>query len=375
MIKRIELENFKCHRRFEEDLNQITILTGGNAAGKSSVVQAILLAVKSYQNIDKHYVKSNDVCGLNLGLPITIISENFDDGIIKIGIRISDKDISMCDHEVWLRLNEMEETSFEICRCEEMLQALEGSSSILKQNIYYINAERTGPRIVYHMDNDRNDYVGAFGEYTGYVINETDKEQRLNANFSLPVALKISSINRFSANCEEWLRTIIPGTSLQYSVDMEKDMSMLKFQNDGEFYLPPATGFGISYVLPIIVQGLLASMKENAVLLVENPEAHLHPYSQSAIGKFLAYMAACGVQVIVETHSEHVIDGCRLQLAYQGKCDFMKTIFFSKSNQESVYREIRTKESGELEEWPEGFFDQKRLDLRELLELRRKCTK
>lgn len=373
MIERIELENFKCHRKFEGDLNQINLLAGGNAAGKSSIIQAILLAVKSYQNLDMKCVKTNDVCGLNLGLPISIISENFDNGIVKINIRIVNGNRN--DHEVVLRLNEMDETSFEICKCEEMLWDLEVPSSILKQNIYYLNAERLGPRIVYDMSNDRNDYVGTYGEYTGYVINEIDKQQRLTSNLSLPDALKISTISRFSANCEEWLQTIIPGTTLQYAVDMEKNMSMLKFQNDGDYYLPPATGFGISYVLPIIVQALLASMKENSILLIENPEAHLHPYSQSAIGKFLAYVAVCGVQIIVETHSEHVIDGCRLQLAYLKKCDLMKTIFFSKADRESIYKDIRTEENGELAEWPEGFFDQKRLDLRELLEMRRRCVK
>ena len=360
MIERIVLENFKCHRKFEGNLNQINILAGGNAAGKSSIIQAILLAIKSCQNVDRKYVKTNDVCGLNLGLPVSIISENFDNGVVRINVRISANGIN--NYNVLLKLNEMDVTSFEICECEELLSDLETPNSLLKQ-------------IIYDMDSDRNDYVGSCGEYTGAVINETDKEQRLNSNMSLPDALKISSISRFSANCEEWLQTIIPGTTLQYAVDTEKNISMLKFQNEGDYYLPTATGFGISYVLPIIVQALLASMKEHSVLLVENPEAHLHPYSQSAIGKFLAYVATCGVQIIVETHSEHVIDGCRLQLAHLGKCDFMKTIFFNKKNQESTYQDIKTEENGELEEWPEGFFDQKRMDLRELLEMRRKCVK
>jgi len=372
VIERIELENFKCHRKFSADFDQINILAGGNAAGKSSIIQAILLAMKCYQNIDRKCVRTNDVCGLNLGLPISIISENFDDDVVRIRVCIADKKRN--NHNVVLRLNEMDETVFEICGCEDMLLDMEDSAFILKQNIYYLNAERLGPRIMYDMNTDRNDYVGTYGEYAGYVIHETDKEQRLNPDLVLPDRLKISSISRFSANCEEWLQTIIPGTSLQYTVDTEKNMSMLKFQNNGDYYFPPATGFGISYVFPIVVQALLASMKKNSVLLIENPEAHLHPYSQSAIGKFLAYVAACGVQIIAETHSEHVIDGCRLQLAYLQECDRMKTIFFSKNDQESVYKNIKTKENGELEEWPEGFFDQKRLDLRELLEMRR-CVK
>ncbi len=97
-------------------------------------------------------------------------------------------------------------------------------------------------------------------------------------------------------------------------VDGQQRLAMIqefvqgKFHLSGmEFYLPTATGFGITYVLPIIVQALVASTLENSVLIVENPEAHLHPLSQSSLGKFLALVAWSGVQVLVETHSEHII--------------------------------------------------------------------
>ncbi len=66
---------------------------------------------------------------------------------------------------------------------------------------------------------------------------------------------------------------------------------------------------------PIIVQALAASVVGNPVLVIENPEAHLHPLSQSGLGKFLALVSADGLQVIVETHSGHIVDGCRIQAA------------------------------------------------------------
>lgn len=70
-------------------------------------------------------------------------------------------------------------------------------------------------------------------------------------------------------------------------------------------------------------------MNESAVLVVENPEAHLHPVAQSRIGKFLQIISAVGVQVIIETHSEHIIDGSRLQAAYLKKTEDMQVLFFS----------------------------------------------
>jgi len=372
MIHQIKLENFKCHNLFQENIKELTILTGSNATGKSSIIQSILLAVKSYQNLEQKRVKTNDIFDINLGLPDRIISENFDEEKMKIGLCMQE-DVTQIDTVV-LGLDDVDDASFRICNYDEMLEDMEMSKSIMNYCIYYLNAERIGPRITYGMKDLTDEYVGSHGEYTGYVIDEMDKKQRLNTAMVLPELLRASPISRFSANCEGWLQTIIPGTSLKCSVDKEKNISVIKFQNEGDDYLPTATGFGISYVLPIIVQGLVASMKEDAILLVENPEAHLHPYSQTAIGKYLAFIASSGVQVIVETHSEHVIDGCRIQLAHLNQCGLMKTIFFTRNGQESVHKNIGTKGNGELEEWPEGFFDQKRLDLRELLEMRR-CEK
>ncbi|MGH3693299.1 MAG: AAA family ATPase [Pseudonocardiaceae bacterium] len=72
-------------------------------------------------------------------------------------------------------------------------------------------------------------------------------------------------------------------------------------------------GFGFSYALPVIIAGLLAP--GGGLLLVENPEAHLHPAGQSRLGRFLARIAGSGVQVVLETHSDHILNGVRLAVA------------------------------------------------------------
>ena len=92
---------------------------------------------------------------------------------------------------------------------------------------------------------------------------------------------------------------------------------------------PSMTGFGISYILSIITVGLWCASVKNAVLVVENPEAHLHPGAQSNMGKFLELVSEAGVQVIIETHSEHVIDGVRLQAAWGKAPDMVEICFFS----------------------------------------------
>jgi predicted ATPase len=113
------------------------------------------------------------------------------------------------------------------------------------------------------------------------------------------------------------------------------------------------------------------SAKAGALLLLENPEAHLHPRGQSALGLLLALCASDGVQVIVETHSDHLLNGIRL--AAKRKDIMARDVavhFFSRS----VETGVSTCESpvlldnGRFSDWPAGFFDEWGNALDELLE-------
>lgn len=366
-IEKIALKNFKCHKNFETELKNLNILAGSNAAGKSSLVQAILLAFKSWEKCEKKQVNTNKVYGINLGIPLSIVSEDMEEKGVEIGVFVEE-----VENKVILDLPEDdEEIYFNIGNYDEIVERKTHDSDLSKLHLFFINAERQGPRIVSFVQDVIPYSVGNSGENTGYILSEMDKLQKINGGFQMPKDLKISAIDRFSANCEEWLKFIIPETKLQYSVDMEKNITTLMMQNQGEFHLPVATGFGISYVLPIVVQALAACVIENSVLIIENPEAHLHPLSQSRLGKFLALVAANGVQMILETHSEHIIDGCRIQASIEKQCENIKILFFEKKENNSICKNINVHDNGELAEWPEGFFDQKRMDLRELLEMRR----
>lgn len=367
-ITEIQYKNFKCHTEFCEKINDLTILTGSNATGKSSLIQGILLAYDAWNHADKKKIQTSNIYGMNLGLPASMISEDHDEE--KVNLKFI---INSSENEVILGLSRPEEDdlSFEILNSDKIVADWEEKINFKKMNMFYLNAERVGPRIVSRIFQTDNMYVGSKGENTNYIISKIDKLQKLYEKWKICNQLKISEIARFSANCEAWLDAIIPGTKLQVDEDLEMNQSRIRFFNNGEAYLPTATGFGITYVLPIIVQALIASMYDNSVLIVENPEAHLHPYSQSTIGKFLALVSLSGVQVILETHSEHVVNGCRVQLAHANSCEKMTVLFFNKGESKSKYVKIGITDNGELEQWPEGFFDQSRKDLRELLEMRR----
>lgn len=369
MINYVSIQNFKCHKSMATTLKSMNILTGINAAGKSSFIQAVLLAYKSRREIEKKHINTNDVMGLNLGIPINIISEQYEKRMVEINLRTNGGD-NIVKLSV---MEEDDEMTFSIDNQDEMLDRDVGGDDLEKLNLFFLNAERQGPRLTSEIREPLSYSVGYYGENTAYLICKMDREQKLK-NRRLPINLRISELERFSANCEAWLDLIIPGTEIQCSVDIEKNIASLKYKNEGEYYVPMATGFGISYVFPVIVQALVAAIIGNSVLVIENPEAHLHPYSQSQLGKFLALIAFNGVQVIVETHSEHIIDGARIQAAKEKKYEEMQVLFFEKKMDNSVCTEIMVKRNGELMEWPSGFFDQKRQDLKELLEWR-KCQR
>ena len=112
--------------------------------------------------------------------------------------------------------------------------------------------------------------------------------------------------------------------------------------------------------------------KPGDLLIIENPEAHLHPSAQSKIGMLLALAAQNGVQVIVETHSDHVINGIRVMVkgheAYgKVESDITKIHFFHQNDNEVGRRVLTVGPTGKLSGWPKGFFDEWEKNLRTLI--------
>jgi len=89
------------------------------------------------------------------------------------------------------------------------------------------------------------------------------------------------------------------------------------------------------------------------------------------MGQFLALVSLTGVQVVVETHSEHIVNGMRLQLAMKKSSELGSVQFFTQSDGLTNVEKINVKETGELSAWPSGFFDQEEKDLMELLRIKR----
>lgn len=354
MIKAVELKNFKCFDHLQLPLSGLTILAGGNAAGKSTVLQALLLADATAREKGDS-VDASEALGIAVGGPRGLISQNRTevfDGDFLFDIQWDETAVTFI-----YKIDKLVSLKLSYCQSKEAPTG----------QLFYLNAERTGPRISYPAGVDEE--ILSDGANAAFLIDRADMQQR-----KVPNCLSLTGENsKFSIQVENWMNAILGDINFSISTDYVKAVTDIRYGNEiaEEPVLPTMTGFGISYILSVVTAGLWCSSLENVSLMIENPEAHLHPAAQSRMGKFLECLADAGVQILVETHSEHIIDGARIQAALMKRTDDVRIYFFSKEKERILVNEIDIDENGELSEWPKGFFDQKEQDLRDLFKIRR----
>jgi predicted ATPase len=230
------------------------------------------------------------------------------------------------------------------------------------KNLYYASAHRLGPQVFYYS----NENLYRFNETGSNVVYFFRKHEKNKCIILHPDA----ETDMLSDNLNAWMSEISPGIKLNFFSDSEQDTSRIAIGETGRprNYRATNVGFGVSYTLPIVL--LLLSSKPDDVLLIENPEAHIHPRGQSKIVELMALAAHNGIQVIIETHSDHIINGVRVAIKQRKISNNNVAINFFRKNIEtgiSNIEQIHVDEKGELNEWPEDFFDQSMKDLGILL--------
>lgn len=372
MISRIDLDLFKCFKVLKLPLGSLTLLSGANASGKSTVLQAMALL---HQTIFEHEWSTRlqlNGAELELGTVTDVVDKVHgrrefhiglidDDCTVQWTFRYAEDKQSMSAGVGSVCVNDIVVDEPEKLRFlfPEPLGVAESLAKRLRM-LTYLTAERLGPRDGYDLqDPIATQVVGPRGENAMGLLYQ-QRESTV-----LPALVLETEPPTLLKQVEARMKKFFPGTSLTVQPIPQVNMVTLGLTTSGEtgFHRPINAGFGLTQILPIIVAALVA--KEGDLLLIENPEVHLHPAGQALMGQFLTEVAAAGVQVLTESHSDHVLNGIRRTL--KGgilPAEQVALHFFRPRDEkgEQVTSPILDA-SGNIDHWPEGFFDQIDKDL------------
>jgi predicted ATPase len=423
MLRRIRIENFKCLEDTKDlEVRPITFLVGPNSSGKSSVLQAISALEQTVKSGDQKspLILRGDV---DLGSYKDVVFEHDTKNNIKIHIEDSNSNkwsvvysvqekgrtagqifVESFEFEFSAKkddtsfyafvskakdniatppklkiVREQNQSSYEIgFEGQEspsyksfalnkfyvfsptkfstppkglkivLLAGLYGKieSSIweLFTHIYSIGPLRNEPVRVYSASGASPDYVGKYGQWTIDMIqNDRDLRTKVKTwlgKFKISSDFSLKELKKGSERYEVVLRDCFTNTEVNL-VDV---------------------GFGTSQILPIIVQGLISP--ENATLLIEQPEIHLHPRAQCVMGDLLVDIAKMNKRLIIETHSDILIERVCKHILYKDENEKINPedviiYYFEPTEKGTAIRTITVNENAQFENFPEGFFEER----------------
>lgn len=378
MITHYRLQNFKIHESTKLDMNPITILTGKNGSGKSSIIQSLLLLRQA------DFVGGTTLAGLNLkgdlcelGTSDELASQYSKSDCLTIEIAFDGNDASSYD---FCYPDDAFQTYMPL-RNDQINSGLTFDTknlSLFNDNFQYISAFRFGPMNIYHRDTNLVNNHGQISkqqgqcEYTIHFLNDFAKEEILHGlSYSGTEKEKYPDYSLL-AQTQLWLKEVSEGIEIEIKkIDADFRLAY-RYQRsvgqDTDEIAAINTGFGITYVLPIIVA--ILSAKKDSLIIIENPEAHIHPQGQAALMRLIAKAAKEGIQVIIETHSDHIINGALVSVANkQISTDDLSIYYFERNEKKhsSESHHLEVSERGTIHNAPDGFFDQIDIDMQTIM--------
>jgi len=224
------------------------------------------------------------------------------------------------------------------------------------QNLQYIGPNRDAPGRVYTFSGERPSILGSTGAGAADVL-VADYFHRGTGKRKLTQAV------------ESWLIKARVASELQVDAISDRHYEIrLRHPITGELQNYADVGYGISQILPVIVGGY--NLQAGALLLIEQPEIHLHPSAQSELGDFFLDLYRRGVQSLVETHSEHLIMRLQRHVA-EGLIppEHVAINYVYAAEERKVVTRLSLDKNGIfVDKWPVGFFEER---LNEALEIAR----
>ena len=373
MIRSLHIRNFKCFENQPFELGKLTLLSGLNGTGKSSVLQSLVMLRQSHQQRflqDTGLLLNGDL--VQLGKAKDVFYEGATSDEFGFSLDFSDQPSASWSFEYDQKADVVRLISDPVPDCVY-------KTNLFGDDFHYLTAERIGPRTTF----EASDYfvrehrqLGIRGEYTPHFL-ETFGDRRIISRALVHPKTKgeEKQATSLKAQVEAWLGDISPGVRIDLTNYTEIDLVSLQyafvvgnlFTNR---YRSTNVGFGITYTLPILVA--LLSSPQDALVLLENPEAHLHPRGQFQIGQLMARAASCGIQIVVESHSDHVLNGIRIAVRQGILAPEQLRLYYLERNPKidqisSQVISLCVDKNGRIDQWPDGFFDEWEKSLEKLL--------
>ena len=374
MIKNLNIKNFKSHFSTDLELSKLNILTGLNGMGKSSVIQALLLLRQTFQKnmLDKGLELNSELC--TIGVAEDALYQSAEDDLIEFSINLEND--AQLKWSFMVDDKKLSDTFLKIKESKNKSESDLNSISLFNQNFQYISAFRNGPLQNYVKDTSgvelfhqisvkegRCELIAHYLDFFRY-DPVTDKSLKKNPE-DKDMELIVQVAN--------WLKEISPEINIHVEA-LETNYKVYYSFSRGPQTTPTKKfkainiGCGVSCVLPIVVAAL--HMSKDSIVLIENPESHIHPDGQAKLMELICKAAKAGVQFIIETHSDHIINGL-LVATKQGliESNDSKVYFFGRNiashATESTHLPILP--GGKIRKPPKGFFDRLDKDMETLM--------
>ncbi|CAM3930791.1 DUF3696 domain-containing protein [Mucilaginibacter galii] len=368
MISTINIKNFKSIKDYTFRLQNLNVLMGINGMGKSTFIQSLLLLKQSGRLQFGEIQLNGDY--VNIGNTKDALYQYSKKESLSINLEFSDgvtQEINT-NYVVEADLFTIPNPIF----TEEFF-----GQTLFTNNFQYLNANRLPPTSVHSKSYSNvvtNNNVGNAGEFATHFIEVHGNDDITFSNLlhkdskSIDPVTNKELINKTLINqINLWMGEISPGINIRTTSIPNSDYVLLEyvykqpnFGNTNRFK-PNNVGFGISYVLPVVTA--ILSAKANELIIIENPESHIHPRGQAELGKLISLAALNDVQIILETHSDHILNGIRVATKDNNELTGKISLFYfervvAESEQFSQITPIKIDSAGELSEYPDNLIDE-----------------
>lgn len=338
MLNCVKIQGFKCFSETMIRFSNFTLLAGKNSAGKSTVIQAVLAL---YQD------SASSLAGKYMNIGTVSEVKNWITGSKRIFLEAEyEYQGSVCSYSKMFVEDEEEKKS--------------GIDFSDKMNIRYLTADRIGVEDTYKKSLDGRDQIGVRCEYAFFYLAGHRDEKIKEKGFIYDNKTKLT----LGGQVDYWLERI-----LGYRVSAEEipgtELIRVAYSHHGigKNIRPKNVGTGVSYIAEIIIAAF--SCRRGDMLIIENPEIHLHPSGQAELMEFLVFLAQKGLQVVMETHSDHVFNGLRRCVNRDQITNDRVQVYFFEQNEDriSMPTEILLDSDGHVRNQRDGLFDQIEKDL------------